>query len=96
MILISVHVEVQVHGDVSQERDERHRVVRGVVEDGDHETTLTPTSGGVGTKKRRQKMHSHVKQTKMHSHVKQKKKMLTHAKQKKCARHLNQTKCIFM
>jgi hypothetical protein len=73
MILISVHVEVQVHGDVCQEWDERHRVVRGVVEDGDHETTLTPTSGGVGTEKRRQKMHSHVKQTKMHSHVKQKK-----------------------
>ena len=88
MILISVHVEVQVHGDVSQERDERHRVVRGVVEDGDHETTLTSTSGGVGTQKRRQKMHSHVKQKKIADSCKAK-KMCSSFKPNKMHLHVN-------
>ena len=62
MNFISVDVEVQVHGDVGEERDERDRVVRGALEDGDNPTALAATSRRIGTKKRRQKMHSHVKQ----------------------------------
>ena len=58
---VPVYVEVQVHGDVRQERDERDGVVRGVVEDGDNASAVAPTSRGIRAEKRRQKMYSHVK-----------------------------------
>ena len=54
-------MEVQVHGDVRQERDERDGVVRGVVEDGDNASAVAPTSRRIGAEKRRQKMYYHVK-----------------------------------
>jgi len=58
---VPVDVEVQVHGDVRKERDERDGVVRGIVEDGDDASAVAPTPRRIRAQKRVKKMLSHVK-----------------------------------
>ncbi len=53
-------MEVQVHRDVGQERDERDGAVRGAAEAGDDEAAVAAAARGVGAEEGRQKMRCHV------------------------------------